>query len=78
VLAESTSEMTLGARSCREDLLLQDLWKLEDGDWRLARRIVLRQKRKAPGYFSLTEHPLYCQFGDCRTEKTTWKEPRQS
>jgi hypothetical protein len=76
VLAQSTSEIILGTKSCQEDLLLQDLWKLEMDDWLLSRRIILRQRRKAAGYFSLVEHPLYCQFGHCRTEKATWKEPR--
>jgi hypothetical protein len=77
VLAESTSEMIVKAKSCQEDLLLQDLWKLEEDDWLLSRRIIMRQRRKAPGYFSLVEHPLYCQFGHCQTDKTTWKEPRR-
>ena len=76
VLVERSSLMTLGNRSFEEDLLLQDFWKLEAEEWKLRRRIILRQARKAIGHFSLVEHPLYCQFGDCRTEKSTWKEPR--
>lgn len=75
VLAERESGMTLGNRSFDEELLLQDFWKTEGGEWKLRRRIILRQARKAVGHFSLVEHPLYCQFGDCRTEKSTWKEP---
>lgn len=78
VVAESTAVITEGARSFQEDLLMQDLWKVEDDQWRLRRRIIMRQRRKAPGYFSLMEHPLYCQFGQCRTEKTTWQEGSRS
>lgn len=74
VLLERSSSMTLGHRSFEETLVLHDFWKLEAELWKLRRRIILRQARKAPGHFSLVEHPLYCQFGDCKTEKATWKE----
>lgn len=74
VVAESTAQVVLGNRSFQEDRLIQDLWTPEGQEWKLRRRIVLRERRKAPGFFSLVEHPLYCQFGHVRTEKTTWKE----
>jgi hypothetical protein len=77
VLAQSSSTMSLGGNNFQEELLVQDLWKLESGAWKLRRRIVMRQTRKAPGHFSLVEHPLYCQFGHCRSEKRTWKESRR-
>lgn len=74
VLLERYSTMTLGNRSFEETLTLHDFWKLESESWKLRRRIILRRARKAPGHFSLVEHPLYCQFGDCRTDKSTWQE----
>lgn len=76
VLTERSAEVTLGSGRLQEELLLQDLWRLEQGHWKLRRRIVLRQRHGSPGHFSLLEHPLFCQFGHCRTDKTTWKETR--
>lgn len=76
VLAERHAQIVLAGSSLEEELLLQDLWQPTEGRWRLRRRIVLRQRHRAAGHFTLQEHPLFCQFGFCRTDKTTWKETR--
>lgn len=74
VSSEYRSEMTLGTMEFSVEVLNLDLWKPEDDEWKLRRRIKLREVRKSPGRVEVEEHPLYCQFGTCQTERETWKE----
>ncbi len=75
VTSEYRSEMTLGTMEFSVDALNLDLWKPHQDDWKLRRRIKLREIRTSPGQVEIEEHPLYCQFGACETEQETWKEP---